>query len=229
LSEDRLPFIERVLERTARAAGGGRLHPLQILTEVERAAAASVRDGVIANQVIVSFAPRDLSAYQPALPDLRAEIDALLDALELRAGLTRIGERIVSFDDAAGVPGGSVAVSARFADTAHRPAPGASLGVTRRIQLHHGWVLRLADGSRRPLSHTPFSIGRAPGNDLVLLSLAVSRYHARVVQEGEEFVLEDAGSRNGLVVEGVRVERATLRPGLQVALGDIELSLERGP
>jgi Inner membrane component of T3SS, cytoplasmic domain len=227
LKDDRTPFVERVLERTARAMGGGRLHPLQILTEVERAALASVRDGVIGNQLSISFARDDFAAYRPALAELRAEIDALLDAVELRSGLVRIGERMVAFEGADTVALGSVSVSARFADTGHRPAAGSGAGMTQRIQLQRGWVLRLGDGSEQQLTHTPFSIGRAPGNDLVLLSLAVSRNHARVVQEGGEFIIEDTESRNGLVVDGERVERAVLRPGVRVALGDVELALER--
>jgi Inner membrane component of T3SS, cytoplasmic domain len=227
LKDDRTPFVERVLERTARAMGGGRLHPLQILTEVERAALASVRDGVIANQLSVSFARDDFAAYQPALADLRAEIDALLDEVELRSGYMRIGERMVAFEVSTGVVVGSASVSARFADTGHRPVARSGAGLTQRIQLQRGWVLRLGDGSERPLTHTPFSVGRAPGNDLVLLSLAVSRNHARVVQEGGEFIIEDTESRNGLMVHGELVERAVLRPGVRVALGDVELALER--
>lgn len=50
-----------------------------------------------------------------------------------------------------------------------------------------------------------FKIGRRPENHLVLYSPRVSKYHARVVRENDQFVVEDCGSSNGIVVNGVRL------------------------
>lgn len=41
------------------------------------------------------------------------------------------------------------------------------------------------------------TIGRTGENDIVINNLGVSRLHAQVIQEGEDFFLEDMGSRNG--------------------------------
>jgi hypothetical protein len=222
---DRGPILERIFERTARALGGGGLHPMQVLSAVEEAASASIRDGVVANQVTISLHPADYRRYQAAFGDLRLEVDGLLDAIEQRAGATRIGDRIVRFARSAQVDEGQVAVTARFADTALRPA-GQVPGVTRRIVRHRGAAIVLADGTRVTLTHTPFSIGRGPGNDLVLPSMAVSRQHARITHEGEGFVIEDLGSRNGVTSGGARMARMTLTPGVPVKVGDVEIRLE---
>ena len=92
-----------------------------------------------------------------------------------------------------------------------------------------GKSLVLDDGARAPLTHVPFVIGRGPGNDLVLASFAVSRRHAEVVDIGGRLVLRDLGSRNGIVVDGRRVNEVALVYGLRVTIGDVTFWLEEGP
>jgi MoxR-like ATPase len=48
---------------------------------------------------------------------------------------------------------------------------------------------------------------------------SISSTHARLLQEGESWVLEDARSTNGSFVNGARVERAVLREGDVIELG----------
>ncbi len=227
MSVRRDPLIERILERTARALGGGGLHPLAILAEVEDACSGMGRDGVIPNQLVVSFHPRDYEAYRPAFPDLRKEIDVLLANMEAARSMTRIGDRMIAFEADATREAGTVGAVARFADTQQqRPPRPANSNPTQRIQRQTGLFIRLGDGSRAPLTHTPFGIGRGVGNDLVLASMAVSRQHARIVQAVEGLVIEDLGSRNGVFVDGVRRDRVPLHGSKRVRLGDIDLWLE---
>ena len=54
------------------------------------------------------------------------------------------------------------------------------------------------------VKRSPFSIGsRQGGNDAVLSSDAVSRYHARIILRDGSFFLEDLNSKNGTFVNGV--------------------------
>ena len=62
-------------------------------------------------------------------------------------------------------------------------------------------------------------IGRGGENDIVIDDSGVSRRHACVVCRGSEYSVDDAGSRNGTVVRGHRVQSARLRPGDYVQLG----------
>jgi len=224
----REPLLERIFERAARAAGGGRLHPLEILSAVERTCVASVRDGVVANRVAISFSPRDFTVYEPTFPQLRREIRALLDGLERRQAYRRMGRRLLIFGKSSDTPEGQVSVIAYFADTDHRPAPTRRPTVTERIRLHSGVAIVLRDGTRIPLDHTPFTVGRSSANDFVLLNPTVSGEHARIVHTANGFVIEDQGSRNGVVAGGTRQERVWLAPGRHVWLGDVELWIEGG-
>jgi hypothetical protein len=68
-------------------------------------------------------------------------------------------------------------------------------------------------------------VGRDPGCDIVLNDSKCSRRHA-VVEEGPDGpVIWDSGSANGIYVNGKRVERAPLRPGDSVRLGEVQLRL----
>jgi adenylate cyclase len=69
----------------------------------------------------------------------------------------------------------------------------------------------------RPGSTT---IGRSRGCTIELRSIGVSRNHASIrIGPGGEAVLEDAGSKNGTLVNGKHVERVALRDGDEVAIG----------
>ena len=62
------------------------------------------------------------------------------------------------------------------------------------------------DGSEQTAQlEAEVSVGREEGNDLVLPDSAVSRRHCRFFVEGEQVVVEDLGSSNGVVVDGERI------------------------
>ncbi len=217
--------FERLLETTARKVGGGSLHPVELLQRVQQAVGASRTEGKVANDIRIALNPDDYDRFQVELPRLKAQIGRLLDAGEKRDGLTRIGERRISFESSLEVPAGLPLVKARFANiTGLRGSvpPGA----TRRLSRHTGVDLVFDDGSRVPLTHTPFTIGRGPDNDLVLVDLSVSLHHAEIASAATGFAIRDLGSRNGLVVEGRVVEEAPLLPGVPVMLGATVLRLE---
>lgn len=205
---------------------GGQLHPLELLQRVQAAAESSIRDGVVANDYLVSFHPVDYQRYRPAAVRLRREFDELLEDLERRNGWRRIGGRNIVLEAAADVGEGMPRVAARFVELRHRDI-SPPLGATRRITRHRNLQLCLDDGSKIALTHTPFTIGRGPGNDLVLPVLSVSRQHAEISRTQDGIVIRDLGSRNGLVVDGVRVDEYLLEDGGAVALGDVRLWLER--
>jgi DNA-binding NtrC family response regulator len=72
------------------------------------------------------------------------------------------------------------------------------------------------------------SFGRDPGCDTVLHSPEVSRRHAVIRSAGIFPVLRDLQSRNGLYVNGVRVEEQRLGPGDIIRIGDwLGIALER--
>ena len=221
---DDAPRLERLLEGTARRVSGGRLHPLELLQRVRGAAEASVRDEVVANDFTIRLSGGDYTAYQPAFGALQDEMRGVLDELERTRGWARLGARRLVFVESIAVQKGLPVVEARFSDPRHRDFAAPS-GATQRIRRHRNLLLHLSDGSSVALSHTPFSIGRGPGNDLVVPILSVSRKHAEIVRTEDGLVIRDLGSRNGIVVLGARVSEQRLDGGDHVTLGDIELWL----
>jgi hypothetical protein len=63
-------------------------------------------------------------------------------------------------------------------------------------------------------------VGRSAACDVVLLTDAVSRRHARFERTGEAWSVTDLGSMNGTFVGDVRVERAPVVRGTRLRLGD---------
>lgn len=56
-----------------------------------------------------------------------------------------------------------------------------------------------------------FTIGRKPDNDIVIDNPAVSGHHARIVKQGEEYLLEDLNSTNGTFLKERKVLKSSLR------------------
>jgi ABC-type multidrug transport system ATPase subunit len=67
---------------------------------------------------------------------------------------------------------------------------------------------------------TLIQIGRDPGNDVVLPSPSVSRYHAQVQRVGQRYRVEDLRSSNGTFVNGERIEgQMWLKPDDTIRIG----------
>jgi pSer/pThr/pTyr-binding forkhead associated (FHA) protein len=75
------------------------------------------------------------------------------------------------------------------------------------------------------LDKEEMTIGRGKANDIRIPSHFVSRLHAKVLARGIGTVIEDAGSKNGILVNSERVNRRALRDGDIVSLGG-ELDLK---
>jgi adenylate cyclase len=69
-------------------------------------------------------------------------------------------------------------------------------------------------------------IGRAASNDITLPHSSISRSHALLEGRHDAWVVRDQRSANGVLVNGVRVERAELKSGDIICLGDIKLRFE---
>ena len=97
-----------------------------------------------------------------------------------------------------------------FASGCAQPGEALVLEITPKIPRRH------------PLQNF-ITLGRSVKNDLELKVEGVSRFHAYLRPTDEGYVITDAGSRNGTLVNGARLEGAreghTLRPGDRVQLG----------
>jgi len=108
--------------------------------------------------------------------------------------------------------------------------------------LHHGDILRIgsldpgvmvtitynvpgevAQGGEQDIifgEKTLLQIGRDPGNDVVLASPSVSRFHAQVERVGQRYRVEDLRSSNGTFVNGERIDGSVwLKPEDAIRIG----------
>ena len=69
------------------------------------------------------------------------------------------------------------------------------------------------------MERTPFTVGRKVDKDLVIADPRVSRDHAQILKEGQEFFLIDLGSKHGTFVNGERVQRQKLERGDRLEFG----------
>jgi two-component system response regulator GlrR len=106
-----------------------------------------------------------------------------------------------------------------------RPAePG--IEVLRSFELE---VLEGPDtGARWRSSGRTCTIGTAEGCDFVLSDPTVSRWHCELRIEAERIRLRDTGSRNGTLLDGVRIVEAFLRGGSVLRLGRTAIKFDYG-
>jgi ABC-type multidrug transport system ATPase subunit len=71
-----------------------------------------------------------------------------------------------------------------------------------------------------PLQHSPVTIGRQAGNDIVLPVPYVSAKHGRLDRQGQNWRYTDLGSTNGTFINGKRTPSTTLNDGDVLRIGD---------
>ncbi len=97
-----------------------------------------------------------------------------------------------------------------------------------------GLVLLYAEGygalpAAIPLTKKPVVLGRDVASDIPLLVTAVSRRHAEISFSRGGYLVKDLGSTNGTLVDGQRIDEATLEPNGELRVGDVIFKfVERG-
>lgn len=94
------------------------------------------------------------------------------------------------------------------------------------------WVFRLRGelGGRLRVIELPpgaASVGAAPDNTVILDVASVSRRHALLEVQGETVLVQDAGSKNGTFINGVRVTEGAVSAGDRLAFGPVQFEIER--
>lgn len=87
----------------------------------------------------------------------------------------------------------------------------------------HAITLRILDGADRGRVFdelmAPVTIGREEGNSVQLNDERVSRYHVKIQEDHDRFVLTDLESTNGTKVNGEDIQLRILRYGDMVTIG----------
>ncbi len=70
-----------------------------------------------------------------------------------------------------------------------------------------------------------FSIGHAGKNHLTIEDDSVSLQHARIINQGENFLLKDLGSDHGTAVNGQRITQKNIVCGDVISIGNVDLEI----
>lgn len=94
------------------------------------------------------------------------------------------------------------------------------------------WPSSSSDSSSsavRSSSAQVLTIGRAPESNIQLDYAMISWNHARVSRTGDQWVIEDTNSRNGVALNQIdnKIQRATLRPTDEIYLGSYKIAASR--
>lgn len=85
-----------------------------------------------------------------------------------------------------------------------------------------------AVGQEFALDKDTVTIGRALDNDVILDDEQISRHHANIRRQGDQFVLTDLASANGTFVSRTRIaEPHVLRPGEMIQMGAMVLEFRQ--
>ena len=86
-----------------------------------------------------------------------------------------------------------------------------------------GFMVALNDQQNREylIEHGTITIGRGPGNDIRLRHHFISRNHAQILTDANGSVIEDLGSKNGILVNAEPISRYQLQDGDLVDIGEI--------
>src|SRR5690242_2094910 len=108
-----------------------------------------------------------------------------------------------------------------------REGPGQRSDYAAPVAERPVLALHRADGTSveyELVRDQPLTLGREPGNDVVLKSTFVSKQHAVVRYEGGQFLVEDLKSANGTRVNGAPISVSLLTPGDKLEVGDQNLT-----
>jgi hypothetical protein len=219
--------IEEMVNRPFARAFKAEVQPVEIASALQRELddrAAIVARGrtMVPNAFLVLLGEHDharLDVYREALAE---ELSSMVREHAEEQRYAFIGPVTVDFQLDAELPTGRFLVqskavagaTARESDTVvsgGRDVPWVEIGTT---------TYALA----RPTTR----IGRGSESDLRIDDPGISRHHAELRRSGGDVTVVDAGSTNGVVVDGERVQQARLRDGSRVVLGSTTMVFHEG-
>jgi Protein of unknown function (DUF3662)/FHA domain len=175
--------------------------------------------GELAALAVETARDNDLAMLGPA----RVEFQT---ADNLVVGRFRLSGRVEAAEQEADYAAGGAAAAQPVG-----PATAMLPGQPRRPKVRAPASLVLLQGGQPirvfPLNAPELRIGRAEQSDIALADPGVSRNHARVMREGDDFIVEDLRSTNGTEVNGQPVRRRRLAHGDVVKLANSTLQFRR--
>jgi FhaA, N-terminal domain/FHA domain len=220
----------------------------RLVREVEDGRTVGVNRVYVPNVYVYELSPADRERFADYEVALARELAALAVDTARERDWAMLGPARIEFETAEDLPEGRFRLASRVepdeqerdyaaagqAGPAAQPVgPHTAMlpGQRRRPKVQAPASLVLVQGGQPirtwPLAAPQLTIGRAEQSDIPLSDPGVSRNHARVVREGDDFIVEDLRSTNGTEVNGQPIRRRRLANGDMLKLASSTLQFRR--
>jgi hypothetical protein len=224
--------IEEMVNRPFARAFKAEVQPVEIASALQRECddrAAIVARGrtMVPNSFVVELGEHDHERLQVYADALGGELASMVEEHAREQGYSFLGPVTISFEQVDELGTGEFRVRSSAV-----AGPARSSGVTTSTapppprQPGSGW-LSFGDMTYA-LTGAVTRIGRSADSDVRLEDPGVSRHHAEIRVQGGDTTLVDAGSTNGVLLNGQRVQEARLQDGATIVLGSSTLVFHRG-
>ncbi len=242
--EHRLEGIfEGVFTKTFRSG----VHPLEIgrrlIREMEEKRTISIKETLVPNMYQVFLSPPDYERFSSFAGTVSAELSKLLMEQAQRRGYSLLTAPRIIFIEEPSLKEGDFRVRGQVAsETAATPqpvTPPAPSPEPAPLLQETPWpgpdekpeaaaeplsaylVVTGGEGAGTAyaLTRERITLGRAAGNDIVLIDPQVSRRHAMIARRPEGFIVADLHSTNGTSINGHHIEEGLLDEGDVLTLG----------
>jgi hypothetical protein len=218
----------------ARALPGGGVQPVELGKRMVRTMDEERTTGAggvayVPNSFTFYLAKKDFARLEQIRSTLKKELGAVARRAATSEGWVMVGPPEIELVEDGSVKSGTFTVKGAFVES-ERPEPQAG-PQTQLIQMSlaaDAELVQIGKDTRAwPLSKDAVVIGRMEGCDVILTDSGVSRRHAEIRREGDEWVIVDLGSTNGVEINGKRVPRHRLAHGDRMLLGETTLEFRR--
>ena len=220
-------MISGVFARTFRSA----VQPVEISAalnrEIDNSAQILSRDRrLVPNDFHIELAPGDHDRLSQLGPQLTGELAEMLRQHAAQQSYVFTGPVNITLEPVEELTTGRFRVRSQSVSTVSQ---GSRQPRPTNTQVRRAAAFLEINGQRLPLSPPGIVVGRSSDADLRVDDPGVSRRHmeVRVVDgpDGPHITVLDMGSTNGILVNGKRVEQATIGDGAVVRIGNTTMAL----
>jgi FHA domain-containing protein len=211
----------------ARALPGGGLQPVELgkrmVRIMDEQKTVSVANVYVPNEFTFFIASKDMERLRPVSNALDNELGAIARRAAAGEGWRLLGPPVIRLVEDDSAAQGTFRVEAIVVEGMDEQADEAGPHTALlQMSTDHDAELVVMGSKRRPypLAKDALSIGRLDSCDIVLSDTGVSRKHAEVRREGDEWVVVDLNSTNGTIVNGQTVRRHRLAEGDRIEVGE---------
>jgi len=223
--------LEQMVSGVFAKAFRSAVQPVEIAAALQRevdnsAQILSRNRRLVPNQFHVELSEQDHERLAPYSSTLAQELTEMLRDHAHEQSYVFTGPVTISLEAADDLTTGRFRVLSKAVAMVCQTGPGAT-----ETQVRRATALIEVNGERLPLSAPGIVVGRGNDADLRVNDPGVSRRHAefRVTEDatGPRVSVHDLGSTNGVLVNGRKVDSATLADGAVVRLGNTTLTLHQ--